>query len=46
MGAFDDNMYEDRVSESYLIDSLNAVLSGQAPEVTETRSVGCPVAYE
>ena len=46
MGAFDDNMYEDRVSESYLIDSLNAVLAGRAPEVTETKSAGCPVAYE
>jgi len=46
MGAFDDNMYEDRVSTSYLIDSLNAVLAGRVPEITETKPSGCPVAYE
>ncbi|MDA0586533.1 MAG: thioredoxin family protein [Planctomycetota bacterium] len=46
MGAFDDDMYEERVTESYLKDGLDAVLSGKAPEVTETKSSGCPVAYE
>lgn len=46
MGAFDDDMYEERVTESYLKDGLVAVLSGKAPEVTETKSTGCPVAYE
>jgi peroxiredoxin len=46
MGAFDDDMYEERVTESYLKDGLDAVLAGKEPEVTETKSTGCPVAYE
>jgi peroxiredoxin len=46
MGAFDDDMYEERVTESYLKDGIDAVLAGKSPEVTETKSSGCPVAYE
>lgn len=46
MGAFDDSMYEDKVTESYLTDGIDAVLAGRSPEVTETKSSGCPVAYE
>jgi peroxiredoxin len=46
MGAFDDDMYEERVTESYLKDGIDAVLAGKSPEVTETKSSGCPIAYE
>lgn len=46
MGAIDDSMYEERVTETWLSDSLDAVLAGEDPDVTETKSSGCPIAYE
>lgn len=46
MGAIDDSMYEERVTESYLADAIESVLAGREPEIAETKSIGCPVAYE
>lgn len=46
MGAIDDSMYEERVSESFLKDGIEAVLARKEIEVTETKPSGCPVAYE
>lgn len=42
-GAMDDNMNEDRVKKTYLKDAVDALLSGETIEVTETRPQGCSV---
>jgi peroxiredoxin len=44
-GAIDDSRDEDRVSQHYLRDALDAVLSGQEPAVSETPAVGCTVKW-
>ncbi|HEX3268898.1 MAG TPA: thioredoxin family protein [Gaiellaceae bacterium] len=44
-GAIDDAREEEDVSQQYLRDALNAVLSGQEPAVTETPAVGCTVKW-
>jgi peroxiredoxin len=44
-GAIDDSRDEDGVSQQYLRDALDAVLSGEEPAVTETPAVGCSVKY-
>jgi len=46
MGALDDNQKESAVTKTYLKDAINAVLDGKAPEVTETRPMGCGVQYK
>lgn len=45
MGKIDDNMYEDRVTEHYLTDAIEALLKGKQPEVSETKPVGCPIQF-
>jgi peroxiredoxin len=46
MGAFDDD-WEDAsaVKEPYTRLAVEAVLAGKAPDVTETRQVGCTIEY-
>ena len=45
-GAIDDSRDEDAVSQQYLRDALDAVLSGQEPAVSETPAVGCTVKWK
>jgi peroxiredoxin len=45
MGAMDDNTDESKVKKTYLKDAVDAVLAGKAPEVAETRPVGCGITY-
>ena len=44
-GAIDDSRDEDSVSQHYLRDALDAVLSSQEPAVSETAAVGCTVKW-
>jgi peroxiredoxin len=44
-GAIDDSREEDGVSQQYLRDALDAVLSSQEPAVSETPAVGCTVKW-
>jgi peroxiredoxin len=44
-GAIDDSRDDRAVSQNYLRDALDAVLSGEAPAVSETPAVGCTVKY-
>jgi len=45
IGAMDNNMSEGKVTKTYLRDAVNALLAGKAPEVDETRPVGCGIGY-
>jgi peroxiredoxin len=45
MGSIDDNQNAEKVSKHYLRDAIDAVLSGKAPETTETRQFGCGIKY-
>ena len=45
MGAVDDNLVPDQVEEHYVVDAVEALLKGQAPEVVESRQKGCPIEY-
>ena len=45
-GAIDDSRDEDAVSQHYLRDALDAVLSGQEPVLSETPPVGCTVKWK
>jgi peroxiredoxin len=45
-GAIDDSRDEEGVSQQYLRDALDAVLSGQEPAVSETPAVGCTVKWK
>jgi peroxiredoxin len=45
-GAIDDNRDETGVSQQYLRDALDAVLSGQDPPLAETPPVGCTVKWK
>jgi peroxiredoxin len=45
-GAIDDSRDEDSVSQQYLRDALDAVLSGQEPVLSETPPVGCTVKWK
>ncbi len=45
-GAMDDNMNETKVTKTYLRDAVNALLKGEAPEVSETQPKGCGVKYK
>jgi peroxiredoxin len=44
-GAIDDNRDETAVSQQYLRDALDALLSGQDPPVAETPPVGCTMKW-
>ncbi|MFQ5734134.1 MAG: thioredoxin family protein [Planctomycetaceae bacterium] len=46
MGAFDDNLKPEKVEDHYLRDAVDALLAGKAPEVTESRQVGCEIEYD
>lgn len=46
MGAIDDNNKPEKVEEHFLIDAVEALLSGQAVEVTETLQRGCHIEYK
>jgi peroxiredoxin len=45
-GAIDDSRDEDGVSQQYLRDALDAVVSSQEPAVSETPAVGCTVKWK
>jgi peroxiredoxin len=45
-GAIDDNREEGDVTQQYLRDALEAVLSGQDPPLAETPPVGCTVKWK
>ncbi|MDX6491484.1 MAG: hypothetical protein QOD43_1729, partial [Gaiellaceae bacterium] len=45
-GAIDDSRDEDAVSQQYLRDALDAVLSSEEPAVSETPAVGCTVKWK
>jgi peroxiredoxin len=45
-GAIDDNRDENAVTQHYLRNALDAVLSGEAPSVSETPPVGCTVKWK
>jgi peroxiredoxin len=44
-GALDDNQNESKVTKTYVKDAVNALLSGETIEVTETRAEGCGIGY-
>jgi peroxiredoxin len=45
-GAMDDSpMKEAQVKKTYLRDAVDSLLAGKAPEVDETRAVGCGIGY-
>jgi peroxiredoxin len=44
-GAMDDNRSEAKVTKTYLVDAVDAVLKGEAPAVDETRPDGCGIGY-
>lgn len=46
MGAIDDSMDADEVTERYLNDAISAVLSKRELEVEETKPVGCHIEFE
>jgi peroxiredoxin len=46
MGAIDDSMDPDGVTEHYLRDAISATLAKREPEVRETRPVGCHIEFE
>ncbi|HVW02916.1 MAG TPA: redoxin, partial [Planctomycetaceae bacterium] len=45
MGAFDDHLEADKVTEHYLRDAVEALLAGKEIEVGETLPQGCPISY-
>lgn len=46
MGALDDSTFdESKVKKTYVKDAVEAVLKGETVEVTETKAVGCGIAY-
>ena len=46
MGAIDDNMKASDVENHYLRAAIDAVLSDQAPETSETKQVGCSIKWK
>ena len=46
MGAFDDSPTGDQVSKTYVVDAVEAVLSGGKVEIAETPPIGCLIRYE
>jgi len=45
-GTLDDSQRESNVKKTYLKDAVDALLSGKAPEVEETRPQGCGIGYK
>jgi peroxiredoxin len=46
IGAIDDNSQDaNDVEERYLANAIQSLLKGKAPEVTETKAVGCTIKY-
>jgi peroxiredoxin len=46
-GTIDDNHQQpEQVSKRYLKDALDAVITGKAPPVTETKSMGCGIKFK
>lgn len=46
MGKIDDHLGdESKVTESFLRSAVDALLAGNAPEVTETRQIGCAIEF-
>jgi peroxiredoxin len=47
IGAMDDSvMNEAKAKKQYLRDAVDALLASKAPEVTETKAVGCGISYK
>lgn len=46
MGSFDDSPAGDKVTKTYVVDAINAVLAGKTPEVVETAPIGCRIRFE
>ena len=46
MGAIDDNMKEDKVTQHHLRDALDALLADQAVAANTTQQFGCGIKYE
>jgi peroxiredoxin len=46
IGAIDDNMNADKVTELHLRDAIDAVLAGNQPETATTKPFGCGIRYE
>jgi hypothetical protein len=45
-GTIDDNRSDpDKVTARYLGDALDAVVSGHAPRIAETKSLGCGIKF-
>lgn len=44
-GTLDDSQTEGNVKKTYLKDAVDALLSGKAPEMDETRPQGCGISY-
>lgn len=45
MGKIDDHLEETKITERFLQLAVDALLSGQTPEVAETRQLGCEIDY-
>lgn len=43
MGSFDDSPAGDKVTKTYVVDAINAVLAGRTVKVTETVPIGCRI---
>ncbi len=46
IGAIDDNMNPEKVTQHYLRDAIDAVLAGSQPQIDTTKPVGCGIRYE
>jgi thiol-disulfide isomerase/thioredoxin len=46
IGAIDDNMMPEKVTNHYLRDAIDAVLAGQQPATSTTAAIGCGIRYE
>ena len=45
MGKIDDHLEETKITERFLQLAVDALLAGQAPDVAETRQIGCEIDY-
>jgi len=46
MGSMDDSMNENKVTQTYLRNAVDALLAGESVAIKETRPVGCGVRYK
>ena len=46
VGAIDDNLTEEELTEHSLRDAIDALLAGNAPAQAETKAFGCSIKYE